>query len=83
MVVAEKMQCAVDEKPRYLLLDRNPVTGRLLNGPLDRDDDVAEHIRVFHGKTEDIGGRVYLPVLPVQLFDLRVAGQEYADLAIT
>ena len=85
MVVAQKMQDAVDQQEHKLFIEADIVLPGLPGCGLQGDNHVPQKLGLYlgkggipHGKGDDVGGAVVAEIVPVQLLYLVVIQQQYA-----
>lgn len=89
MVVAEKVQNAVDEQDPDLGRQRPATRFRLSRGSCQRDHHITQQARLTrnglpfsHGEGKDIGRSVFVAVLPVERVDLRIPDETDGELCL-
>jgi hypothetical protein len=82
VIVPHEVKNAVDEEEGELFVKEVPLGGRLAQGGLQRDDYIAQEVRIdlrtlafAHGKGEDVGGPGAIKILLIELRDLQVIDQ--------
>ena len=89
VIVPDEMEDAMDNKELQLSLQAVPSSSGLFLSTLNRDNDIAEiecaclGIRLGGRKGEDIGGRIHLAVVEIQLPQLLVIREDDGELGIS
>src|SRR5262249_3704641 len=86
VIVSREGSDAMHQRPLLVIAERAAVLARLALSRFERDDDISE--RITHGgerslakrKGEHVSGAIDVPVSAVEVADLVVASERYAQL---
>lgn len=88
IVVAEKMQDAVNQKESQLMGEGMAMVLRLARSGLDGDDHISKRIRIWRcgtlrlRKGKDVGGTIVVQIYPIEAPDGSIIDEEHGELIL-